>query len=75
MSTDPDEDPTVDQDLTYEWYCKQKFSKTEHIDLNNTDTVNEIDYPKMSMADDTNFKGCFGTGHGKLKEKGILVDE
>ena len=70
QSVDPDVDPDADQEIQYEWYCRQKNKETEII---NFDAPESIDYPKASLADTSDFRGCFGTGYGKLKEDGMAI--
>ena len=69
-STDPDVDPSENQKLEYEWFCKRKTNK-EQIDFQSDTMI--VDYPPKSLADTSSFKGCFGTGPGKLKEKGDFL--
>ena len=69
---DPDADPDEDQALKYEWFCKKKYDKNEQIDFEKLENVGTVDYPDAPMIDRSDFNGCFGTGHGKLKEKGNI---
>ena len=77
-STDPDVHPWEDSGLLYEWYCRRKVGDGEQLDLSTDDAAKQIanvNYPNEKLVEklqDKDFKGCFGNGAGRLKEKGVF---
>lgn len=72
-------EPGADMGLVFEWFCKQKNKDEERMESfpENLKDCDPVTYPSTPDIATTNkslsrdhFKGCFGTGGGKLSDSG-----
>lgn len=74
-------EPGTDMGLVFEWFCKQNNKDDDDRmesfpeDLNDCDPVTYPDNPDIATTNKSlprdHFKGCFGTGIGKLAGSGM----